>query len=84
MPDVLMLHERNALAFDGLRHDGLRCAIFIGLQLYQGLIQRRFVMAIHRDGVEAKRFEFGLQATQLHDVRSGAHCLEAVFVDDHD
>ena len=81
MPGVLALHERDALALDGVGDDDARAGA-LGLGKRNGGIKRRDVVAVALDDVPAERLPFLRQRVGRHDVVDGAVELDVVAVDD--
>ena len=81
MPADLILHERNALALDGVCKDGLGLAGH-GRLGERGLDGVKIVAVGQLDEVKAERAELGGQIAKAHDLVVRAVDLEPIVVDD--
>ena len=80
MPAYLVLHERNALALDGLHDDGVG---LVGLfRLVQRVLDLIEVVAVDDDGVKAEGLELGIERLYAADFLGGAVDLQTVAVHD--
>src|SRR5450756_1379733 len=81
MPADNVLHERDALALDGMRNDGGGLSLDC-FRLVQRVHTLLHVVAVDADNVPVERAQFGGNVVDAHDVGTFAVDLQAVVVDD--